>query len=276
VGVLRKLAELVVEFPDDPPGAGGSGKGKAAPDDDVLAQIERARAELDSVVSSKPGAGGDRLADGKFKPEAKSQPPTAAAVKLGGAGSSGLPAGPGVGGAAAGSGIALPSLLTTAQVYERAGLAPKEGDLNIFRIEQMLADPEMADLELSIRARTVKMTLKTMGKELHEILLDAAKRDQALDSYGQWLGEAVTQVEAQVQAANARLKEEIDEFIAKKNAEIDGNTALLAQAHSARQSFVQEKAREEERLFNIAAPFVAPGENPVVVGGSSAPKGEQK
>jgi hypothetical protein len=175
-----------------------------------------------------------------------------------------------------GSGIALPSLLTTAQIYERAGLAPKDGEINIFRIEQMLADPEMADLELSIRARTVKMTLKTMGRELHEVLLDAAKRDQALDAYGQWLGETVQQVEAQVQAANARLKQEIEDFVARKNTEIESNTALLAQAHAARQSYAQDKAKEEQRLFDIAAPFVAPGENPVVVGGSSAPKGETK
>jgi hypothetical protein len=274
----------VVEFPEDSkPGTGAAGKGKPSPEDDVLAQIERARAELDSAVAGKGQApSADPLSGGKFKPEPRPSG-TAGSGKPTIQHAAAQPAAAGTGGAidnpfepGGSSGIALPSLLTIQQVYERAGLASGPDTLDINRIEQMLADPEMADLALSIRARTVKMTLKTMGKELHDVLLDAAKRDQALDAYGQWLAEAVQTVEAQVQAANARLRDEIAEFTARKNAEIEGNTALLAQAHAARQSYGQDKAKEEQRLFEVAAPFVAPGENPVVVGGSSAPKGDAK
>jgi hypothetical protein len=276
------LAELVVEFPDDKPQPAGHG---AAAEDDVLAQIEKARQELDSAVSGR-GDPKDPLAGGRFKPDAKpaSRPAgapagTPPAAHAPAAAAASPPAGAGIENpfVEGTGGIALPSLLSIEQVYGHAGLEPKPEQLDIFRVEQMLADPEMADLDLSIRARTVKMTLKTMGKELHEVLLDAARRDQALDAYAQWLADAVARVEGEVQAANERLKREVEEFTARKNAEIEANRALLEQAWSSQRAFVQDKAKEEQRLFDIAAPFVASGENPVVVGGkAAAPKGERK
>jgi hypothetical protein len=264
VGVLRKLAELVVEFPDDPKTQASATKAGAR-EDDVLAQIERVQAELDS--SLKTGSTGKRVA-----PAGSADPLSGAAFKPGQAGQTAgtTPVQPPIDNPfTEPQGISLPALLTIQQIYTHAGLDSKEGELDIYRIEQMLADPEMADLELSIRARTVRMTIKTMGKELHDILLDAGRRDQALDAYAQWLADAVSKVEQQVETQNAKLRQEIEEFIAAKNAQIESNLQAAQQARAAKQTFDVQMAAEEERLFAIAAPFVAPGENPVVVGGSA-------
>jgi hypothetical protein len=262
VGILRKLAGLVVEFPDETaPTASGTGGGSEGADD-VLASIEKARLELEGHVAQRrtgsspagrpdPLGGADSIAN-PFAAEANLPPPAPSE-------------------AASGSKIPLPTLLTVEQVYERAGLSSDPQQMNIYRVQQMVGDPEMADLDMTIRARMVKMTLKSMGHDLHEIIVDAAKRDSALDSYGGWLTAQVENVGAQVEAENAKLKQEIEEFIAAKNAQIQANRAALEQARQSQASFSQTRQAEEQRLFDTVAPFVAPGENPVVVGGS-APK----
>jgi hypothetical protein len=254
VGVLRKLAELVVEFPDDQPAHGRSPAkaGSSAADEDPLAAIERVRLELESGMPKKPG---DPLKGGTFVPPPSPPLPSADATSVA-------------------SGIPLPTLLKIEDVYTRAGLDKDPQAMTVDRIEGMLKDPDVADLDLPIRARTVKVTLKNMGHELHEVLLDAARRDQALDSYGQWLQEQTQVVAAQVEAQNAKLKQEIEQFIAEKNGQIDANKDMLAQAREAQAAFTKQQAAEEQRLFDIVAPFVAPGENPVVVGGSAPQKGD--
>jgi hypothetical protein len=273
VGILRKLAGLVVEFPDEaapessrqPDAATGKNGGNA---DDVLASIERARQELEGHVAQRnapgPGrapAGRDPLGAAPIANPFSTDPEPAAAGNA----------------AAADSQIPLPVLLTVDKIYERAGLTADPQQMNIYRVQQMLDDPDMADLDLAMRARTVKLTLKNMGHDLHEVIVDAAKRDHALDSYGEWLDAQVKQVAQQVEAGNARLKQEIDEFIAAKNTQIEANRAALAQAKESQQNYAKDRAAEEQKLFDTVAPFVAPGENPVVVGGNApAVKGDIK
>jgi hypothetical protein len=206
--------------------------------------------ELERDIPKRPG---DPLAGGTFIPPAPTTPADATS---------------------AASGIPLPSLLAIDEVYARAGLNAAADTMTVYRVESMLQDPDVADLDLAIRARTVRVTLKNMGHDLHDVLLDAAKRDQALDSYDQWLQEQTQVVAAQVEAQNAKLKQEVEQFIADKNAQIEANKRMLDQAREAQFAFGKQKAAEEQRLFEIVAPFVAAGENPVVIGGNAPSKGD--
>jgi hypothetical protein len=237
MGLLHKLAGLVVEFPDDahkqapPPGG----------DEDVVSAIEKVRAELETEM--KP----------KFEAAPPATPPAVATA--------GKPAG----GAVAGDQIPLPLPLSIEELYKKANLAPDPQGFDVYKVEAMLADPEMADLTTEMRARMVKMTLKNMGRELRDVLADAARRDQALDQYLGFLRDAISQVGDQVAAANARHKQELDDYVAAKQAAIAANLAKLKTAQQTLGDFTRTKQAEEERLFRTVAPFVAPGENPVVV-----------
>jgi hypothetical protein len=260
----------VVEFPDD-----AAVKTAATPDkagagaDDVLASIERARQELEGHVAQRKLGAATPKAYPDSDPLGRSS--TSANPFIDDSAPPAVPSGD-----AAGSQIPLPTLLTVDKIYDRAGLSADPQQMNVYRVQQMLADPDMADLDLAMRARTVKLTLKNMGHELHEIIVDAAKRDQALDSYGDWLKAQVEHVAEQVETENAKLKQEIDDFIAAKNGQIAANRAAFEQAKASQLTYAQDRQAEEQRLFDTVAPFVAPGENPVVVGGSAgARKGDQ-
>jgi hypothetical protein len=265
MGLLRKLAELVVEFPEgqapvSAPKAGASDK------KDVIAAIEEISRGMESGTATS------------F--EHSATPVTSPGQQASSTASAGTAAEPG-------SGIKLPVILSVGQVYEKALIKPDAEGFDISKVEQMLANPEIADLPVEIRARSVKMALTSMGKDLRGVLEDAAKRDKALDDYLVYLDHRTGQVEEQVAAANDALRQEIEAFAQAKNAVIEQNKAILERARQAQASFSVAKEAEEKRLFNVVAPFVTPGENPVVISGSapltvpghkvqSDPKGEKK
>ena len=166
--------------------------------------------------------------------------------------------------------ISLPAVLGINDIYAKAGLAAKADGFDIYRVEKMLADPEIAELPLETRARSVRMALRSMGKELNDIITDAAKRDQALEIYEQVVAQAIDQVSQQVVDANAKLQGEIDDFVRTKTALMEANRSALEQAKQGLAEYRRSKTAEEERLFNTVAPFVAPGQNPVSIGAPQA------
>jgi hypothetical protein len=245
MGLLHKLAGLVVEFPDEKEHQGAP-KQKGAADTDVVSAIEEIARGLET----------------ESKTSFEHPQPTPSAVP-------GQAALAPDSSAAADSGIKLPVILNIGQVYDKALIKPDAEGFDITRVEQMLANPEIADLPVEIRARSVKMALSSMGKDLRSVLEDAARRDKALDDYQVYLEHRTGQVEEQVTAANAALQKEIEAFAQAKNALMMQNKALLEQARNALSSFSIAKETEEKRLFAIVAPFVTPGENPVIVSGSA-------
>lgn len=246
MGLLHKLAGLVVEFPDEKEHQGAP-KQKGAADTDVVSAIEEIARGLET--ESKPSF------EHPAAPVGTDPSLTAPAAGQG---------------AAPEAGIKLPVILSIPQVYDKALIKPDAEGFDVNRVEQMLANPEIADLPVEIRARSVKMALSSMGKDLRTVLEDAARRDKALDDYQVYLEHRTGQVEEQVAAANAALQKEIEAFTQAKNSLMVQNKAFLDQARNALSSFSVAKEAEEKRLFAIVAPFVTPGENPVIVSGSAS------
>jgi hypothetical protein len=246
MGILRKLAELVVEFPDD----------KAAPaaDDqhDVLKSIEDVRTQIEAETAQHRSSLQKSITDDSMPPALDGKPirPTLPPRQT-----------PGVA-----SQITLPAVLGIPDIYKRAGLESKPDGFDIYAVEKMLQDPEIAELPLETRARSVRMALRSMGRELNDIIADAAKRDQALEIYEQVVGQAIDDVSKQVVDANAKLQAEMDEFVRSKTALMEANRGALDTAKQGLAEYRRSKTAEEERLFNTVAPFVAPGQNPVSIG----------
>ncbi len=269
-GLLRKLAGLVVEFPEDQKGSGGAASkgGGDQTETDPLAAIEAIRADLESSTSldtRKLDAEADKLAErAEDSMAAASRPAASGAPSAGGKSDktaiSGLPDAP-----AGMAAIRLPIVLSIPQVYEKAELPAVPGGFDLVKVAAMLEDPEITGLPLEVRARSVKMAVKAAGGEMKEVLADAARRDQALEVYLDYLQRKVAEVQGQVETQNSSLEQEIQDFITARRAIIESNKAKLEAARQALHSYSDSKQAEEERLYQLVAPFVAPGENPVVV-----------
>lgn len=246
MGLLRRLAEIVVEFPEEeqPP----ESSGVETTTEDVVAAIEKIRLDLEKSVT--PDFEGDTDAPpaptGSEPPRVDAGASTAADTRT------------------ADEPIRVPKALSVAEVYERAKLEAA-GDLDVYRVEEMLEDAEIADLDTAMRARMVRMTLKNMGHELADILADAGRRDQVLEDYLFFLERRVEEIEGQVAAANAAIQQEIDELIKARTAALRQNEAKLREVHDALEEYRRSKQAEEQRLFDIVSPFVEQGQNPVEI-----------
>ena len=250
MGLLKKLAELVIEFPDEEASqvaSGTPGSMGSEANADVVDAIEKIRRDLEQ--SMEP----DFSSEGSHREENVS------------AGESSAPSEPSPAPASASEElVSLPVVLDVAGVYQRAELTGKEFD--IYKVETLMADQEVADLEPALRARMVRMTLKNLGKELTDILADAGKRDAALEAYLRLLEQQGAKLSADVERINARIQQEIDAFVEARTAVLKQNAQRLAEYTSRVNAFQDEKQAEEERLFKIAAPFVSEGANPVELG----------
>src|SRR5512147_1193859 len=124
MGLLRKLAGLVVEFPDEV---------------EKKPTIEAIRRDLESGV--KPD----------FEKGSQSQDAGPAAAP-----GAGAPADPLAPPSQAASGIRLPELLGIAEIYARAQIKSDPQGVSIEKVAEMLGAPEIAPLPLADRARSVK------------------------------------------------------------------------------------------------------------------------
>ena len=244
MGLLRKLAELVVEFPEEEQPAEPDG---GTTTEDVVAAIERIRLDLEKSTTPDFEAG-----------EAES------ASTAAGADAPADSAQPAMAETAGEDAIRVPKALSVAEVYERAQLV-QEGGLDVYRVEEMLSDPEIADLDAAMKARMVRMTLKNMGHDLADILSDAGRRDQVLEDYLFYLKRRVEEIEGQVADANDGIQREIDELIKSRQAALKQNEDKLRRVHDALEEYRSSKQAEEQRLFDIVAPFVEQGQNPVEI-----------
>jgi hypothetical protein len=249
MGLLRKLAELVVEFPEgnQPEEAGGQAG------DDVVAAIEQIRLDL------------EQSSQAEF-----SEDESVAAAPAASQAAAALPAESDLARLAAQQ-IPLPRALSIQEIYEKAKI-PAGADFDIFKVEEMLADPEIADLDVTMRARMVRMTLKNLGRELTDILADASLRDRALESYYEFLTGRTGEVAAQLQKANAGIQRELDSLVQQYKGIMESNDIKRQRIEDSLADFKRTKEVEEQRLFNIAAPFVGQDPNPVDIGEMSGDK----
>ncbi|MCB1216469.1 hypothetical protein KDL44_03710 [bacterium] len=273
--LLRKFAEMFVEFDDDGKPAASASPSPAAgrpptSGEDVLAAIEKIRTDLESEGHTDFEEAEDILDPGLLASHrersgspAADKPETGMKINIGNPPEEAPAAPRGSAPLAEGSAsINVPKLLSIPEVYIRAQIS-NEGPGHVDRISEMLDDPELEGLPMDIRARSVKMALKATGIGMESILEDAGRRDQALEDYNFYLEKKLEQIRGQVEADNQRLQQEIDEFVKQKQELMQRNRVSLEEAGRIREEFRKAKQAEEKRLYDIVTPFVSPGENPV-------------
>lgn len=271
MNLMRKIAGMFVEFDSDgqPTVPSGADKQNAASSgEEVLAAIEKIRADLENeghtefdepedvldpgllasrkaaASPGKPGEGGMKINIGDSptpNPRADASPSAPILDEEGG--------------------INVPKLLSIEEVYARAQITDSPASIN--NVLHMLDDPELEGLTMDIRARSVKMALKASGIGLEAILVDAGRRDQALEDYRFYLDNKLDRIQEHVEADNHKLQAEVDAFVQQKQQQMELNRRSLSEAKRINGEFKAAKQVEEKRLYDIVSPFVSPGENPV-------------
>lgn len=144
-------------------------------------------------------------------------------------------------------------------IYRAAGIAAPAHGFTAFKVLEMLASPELAQLDGAARAAALAAFLKINpagAVPIADVIEDAVGRDQALDQFERFLQGKLTERSQAVDRENAALQAEIDELVRRNREKMDANRRGVDTARERFELWRRGKAAEERRLAEAVAPFV--------------------
>ena len=148
-------------------------------------------------------------------------------------------------------------------VYEEAGIELPLHGYGVDKVSEMLQSKHLQTLGREVRATAVLAALEAAQVPVKDVLQDGVLRDKALDAFEAAKQREVQELRADSERRIQAIKDEMEAFLKAKNGELE---SLKRAAEAAGEAFVKlqaRKRREEERLFDVVAHFVAGAENPI-------------
>jgi hypothetical protein len=160
-------------------------------------------------------------------------------------------------------------------IYRDAGLS--DSPCSVDDLAKLLENPAVANQPLNVKVIAVNLALTAKGVS-HEVpIADAVRRDRALDAYQSMLDERARTTEQRNSAQVQQLAQEVEEFLKRKQAEMDALRAEISEVKRQSLEFSVRREAEEQRLANLINPFLVGQPNPVTVGNASpAPTDDAK
>lgn len=170
-------------------------------------------------------------------------------------------------GSAAGGDLAAKSL---EEIYTEAGLG--DSQCSVDELAKLLENPALNNHPMSIKVVAVNLALSAKGVGTDVPIADAVRRDRALDAYQAMLDERARAAEDRNSAEIQRLTKEAEEYLKRKQQEMEALRAETAEAKRQSTDFATRRETEEKRLAELISPFLADKPSPVTVG---TPGGEK-
>jgi hypothetical protein len=157
-------------------------------------------------------------------------------------------------------------------VYEEAGIELPLHGYGVDKVGEMLASKRLETLGRDVRATAVMAALEAAQVDVKDVIQDAVARDRAIDAFEAAKQREVQERHAETERRTKAIKDEMDAFLKAKNAELESLKKALESANEAFVKLQARKRREEERLFDVVAHFVA-SDNPITTsaGAPSSP-----
>jgi hypothetical protein len=155
------------------------------------------------------------------------------------------------------------------EIYREAGVPASQ--CSVDELAKLLDNPTIASQPINVKVVAVNLALSAKGITAEVPVADAVRRDRALDAYQAMLSERAVATEQRSQTRIQQLSQEVEEYLKRKQAEMD---ALRAEATEAKRQAIEFSVRresEEKRLAEMITPFLEGKPNPVTVGNEPAP-----
>ena len=142
-------------------------------------------------------------------------------------------------------------------------------------LAQLLENPTIAQQPENVKVIAVTLTLSAKGITAEVPVADAVRRDRTLDAYQAMLAERVVTTEERNASHIQKISQEVEEFLKRKQAEMDALKAEISEAKKQAVEFTIRREIEEKRLADLIAPFLEGKPNPVTIGNQPeiTPKG---
>lgn len=149
------------------------------------------------------------------------------------------------------------------EIYAEAGIV---SEYSVDQFEELINSDEIKSQPVAMKQIAIPFTLKAMGVTVDAPILDATRRDAALDSYAESLLASTTQAATENRAREESIDAEMKAYFDAKQAEIEALRQDTVAKEAAYQTFLDRKREEEDRMVRIIQPFLNGQPNPVTVG----------
>jgi hypothetical protein len=155
-----------------------------------------------------------------------------------------------------------------AEIYQAAEIQPPPHGFTIEKVAEMLGSEHIRSLPRDVKRSSVMVALDAVGVPIQDVIQDAVRRDQALDTFERVQEQSLNQLEAQIGKENQLNQAEIDRVVADYRARIQANNDKLAKEKERFFAWRVKKQEEEQKIADAVSYFVA--DNPITTGGHAA------
>ena len=149
--------------------------------------------------------------------------------------------------------IAAPraALLAYEDIYHAAGIMGPRSGYGIHKVVDMLNSERIRELAPEIKRASVLMALDAAGGSVDELLQDATRRQQALDSYEGAQCRQIDELEVHAAQENAQIQAELDRVTAHYAERMQRNQDQVAQEKDGLRNWQMAKLHESQRIREV-------------------------
>lgn len=159
------------------------------------------------------------------------------------------------------------------EIYSEAGLGDTQCSAD--ELAKLMENPAIASQPMSVKVVAVNLALSAKGVAADVPIADAVRRDRALDAYQAMLDERARSAEERNAARIHELTREAEEYLKRKQAEMETLRAETAEAKRQSVDFALRRDAEEKRLAELVSPFLQGKPSPVTIGSQGSEKNRE-
>jgi hypothetical protein len=141
-------------------------------------------------------------------------------------------------------------LLSYDDIYHAAGIMSLRSGYGIHKVVDMLNSDRIRDLSKDVQRASVLMALEAAGASVRELLQDATRRQQALNSYEDAQRKQLEEFESRKSQENAQIQAEMDR-VTPHYERIQRNRDLVAREKEALHNWQMAKQHESQRISDV-------------------------
>lgn len=142
-------------------------------------------------------------------------------------------------------------LLSYDDIYHAAGIMTPRSGYGIHKVVDMLNSERIRDLSKEIKRASVLMALDAAGASAEDILQDATRRQQALNTYEDGQRQQLQEYEARKAQEDAQIEAEMQRISAHYAERIQQNKEEVAKHKEALHNWQMAKQHESQRISEV-------------------------
>jgi len=142
-------------------------------------------------------------------------------------------------------------LLSYEDIYHAAGILSPRAGYGVHKVAEMINSDRIRDLSIEIKRASVLMALDAAGTSPDELLQDASRRQQALNSYEAGQLQQLQEFEARKAQEDTRIQGEMERLTAHYAERIQQNHDQVAREKEALRNWQMAKQHESQRISEV-------------------------